>query len=466
MKSATVSLFYDKRRGHNSIKLLLTFERKQRMYATGFKVENDTWERLKNNADREKPDGKIKDEDFLNLWTELWNQPSRYNGRKPMGLVHIARGIVSGMGPNFTFEKFKEALDNYGKEEPANTSDLIGLIQAKAKSMKEGGHINTSNIYELVAKSLLRFVSTLTNDERLKMGLPGLQRRTNVKEPIPVSGLYFHHITKHFLTLYEEWMLTAGKAPQSAKKAPTGNSPTTVGMYCRHLRAVFNDAIEAGIITREQYPFGKKRYVIPAGNNIKKALTKDQILTLFDYECMPGMEQRGRDLWFFSYLCNGMNMADICKLRWKDINLKEETLSFIRQKTSRSRKGSQTKIRVILQAETVAILDRWGTKPKSPNAYVFPFLKDDMTAEQRLNTVKQVTKMTNKHIGRIAKAVGISFPVRTYEARHSFATILLQSGAPLAFISEALGHTYIKTTQRYFSSFDLGQAKSFLSALL
>jgi site-specific recombinase XerD len=44
-------------------------------------------------------------------------------------------------------------------------------------------------------------------------------------------------------------------------------------------------------------------------------------------------------------------------------------------------------------------------------------------------------------------------------ARHSFATILKNSGAPVAFISETLGHTSSKTTESYLKSFESEQRK-------
>ncbi len=56
-----------------------------------------------------------------------------------------------------------------------------------------------------------------------------------------------------------------------------GNSLTTVGIYIRPLRALFNQAIRDGIIAPESYPFGKGRYQIPAGRNVKKALSLNDI---------------------------------------------------------------------------------------------------------------------------------------------------------------------------------------------
>lgn len=47
-------------------------------------------------------------------------------------------------------------------------------------------------------------------------------------------------------------------------------------------------------------------------------------------------EGRARDLWLFTFLCNGINMEDIAKLRYKNILL--STIVFIRSKSERSKK--------------------------------------------------------------------------------------------------------------------------------
>jgi len=42
----------------------------------------------------------------------------------------------------------------------------------------------------------------------------------------------------------------------------------------------------------------------------------------------------------------------------------------------------------------------------------------------------------------------------THTARHSFASVLKRSGANIAYISESLGHSDLKTTENYLASFE------------
>ena len=53
----------------------------------------------------------------------------------------------------------------------------------------------------------------------------------------------------------------------------------------------------------------------------------------------------------------------------------------------------------------------------------------------------------------IGEALGYG-SITSYWARHSYATVLKRSGANIAYISESLGHTDIKTTEAYLDTFE------------
>jgi integrase len=155
-----------------------------------------------------------------------------------------------------------------------------------------------------------------------------------------------------------------------------------------------------------------------------------------------------------------MNLADVFRLRWKDVDLDAGTTTFIRQKTTTTRKAKQVKITASLFDESRANINRAST------SYLFPYLDDAMDARRQKAVIRQLVKITNHYMGRIGQALGIQGEVNTYAARHSFATILLRSEAPVAFISQSLGHTSLKTTEDYLGSFEDEQTKKYLNNLL
>jgi len=79
--------------------------------------------------------------------------------------------------------------------------------------------------------------------------------------------------------------------------------------------------------------------------------------------------------------------------------------------------------------------------------------------------VNQFTQVTNKWTKDFCKELQFNLTLTTYAARHSFATILLRSGAPITFASQRLGYTRIMTTQKYFAGFDLAAQAEDIKAL-
>lgn len=480
MQPATVTLFYDTRRVTGKVsfvRLSVYADRKQKLYSTGEKVSADEWkflERTKGGLP-----GTVKDEQRRALWQRFYGRFTDESGRAEDGYLIRAQNVLSQLGDGFTFDAFADTLANYGKqkEKPAEQTDVIAALLNKAASMSNAGRVGNAELFDLAAKSLRRFVNSFTDAERKEFLNVTVPRRKTTG-PRPAATLRFEHLTPDFLTTYEQWMLHYGKTSRNKLKPDEGSpaSLTTTGIYLRHLRAVVNDAIEAGVIPRSVYPFGPNGYVIPAGSNPKKALPKSDIDKIKAYKPMPGtMEQRSHDLWLFTYYCNGINLTDICHLTWAQVDLKAGKLTFVRQKTSRSRKQNQTQITAHLRPETTAIIDRWATTDRNPGNYVFPFLtapagtperdRTGMDARRRKDVVKQITLITNRWMRKIAVSLQIDADVTTYAARHSFATVLLKSKASLAFISKSLGHTNLKTTESYLGSFDDDEAKAFLTAL-
>lgn len=305
--------------------------------------------------------------------------------------------------------------------------------------------VDKDNVYD----AFKRYSQKLRQEDRVKTAI-SYECACNSLSKFK-SAVSFSEIDKDFLEKYESWMLKQG------------SSLTTVGIYLRSLRALINEALEDGIITSQQYPFGKKKYQIPSGRNIKKALTLEEVGKIFTYSTDNETEVKYRDFWNFSYLAQGMNIADIANLKYSNIH--GDRLEFIRKKTAGTRREAKP-ISVLITEDMQAIIKKYGNKKISNETYLFPILKPGMTAEEQVKTIAQFVKQVNKYVGEIAGKVGITGKkVTTYVSRHSFSTILKRSGASIEFISEALGHADFKTTQSYLDSFDKETKKQFADAL-
>ena len=224
-----------------------------------------------------------------------------------------------------------------------------------------------------------------------------------------------------------------------------GLSYTSINIYMKALKAVMNEINPNG-----KFPFGKGKYEIPSSSPRKLALTKDQIRKLINFKG-TSIEEKYRDLWLFSYLCNGINFRDLLFLKYSDIENGE--ICFIRAKTKQ--KNSHPRIiRAVITQEMQDIMVRLGNGAYgAPDAYIFPFATPRMTPMEMCHLVRRITNSCNRSLRNIAIKLRIP-PFTTYSARHSFATILQRSGVEIDYISECLGHSNLEITRVYLAGFD------------
>ena len=352
---------------------------------------------------------------------------------------------------------FPELGQRFRKEEKEIQTDLLAIesdYKEKAENLgifnfdafeklfeiKRGDLINVFWHYESLIKEMKdsnRFGTALTYESSLKSLKSFLQAKRG-KEP---KQLHFQEVTVKFLESYESWMTDKEE-----------KSLTTVGIYLRALRVIFNKAMDQKVIDKEIYPFGIRKYEIPASSNTKKAFDSDQLQKLF--QAVPKIEEqeKAKDYWFFSFVCNGMNIKDIVYLKWRNIN--DGQIEFVREKTKRTKKAKQKTIQVPLTDFAKSFIEKYGNSDRSKNSYVFPIINDDMSEEEKDQKKRSFTRFINQHLKNLAKDNGLNGDISTYWARHSFATTAVRKKASLEFVSEALGHSDLKTTKNYFAGFE------------
>jgi integrase/recombinase XerD len=315
---------------------------------------------------------------------------------------HI-KDLVKGEG--FSIEALNKRMSRGAKD------SILAAFYNRIATLNKSGRIGSAIVFDCTLKSIEKF------------------SRKDIK---------FSAITADWLKRYEKYMLDLGR------------SYTTVGMYMRTLRTIINEGKSQGIISNAQYPFGPDKYKIPTGIGRKMALTLSQIGEILKYPLLNDKDRMCRDLWLFSYLCNGINVNDMLKLKYSDIH--DGEIRWYRLKTINSSKEKK-RITAILLPEMQQIIDKWGNPEREPDNYIFSFLHERLTPLDEKNIVKNTTRMINERMKNIGKALEYG-NISTYTARHSYATVLKRSGANIAFISESLGHTDLKTTENYLDSFE------------
>ena len=89
-------------------------------------------------------------------------------------------------------------------------------------------------------------------------------------------------------------------------------------------------------------------------------------------------------------MCNGLNVKDIARLQYKNIN--GNKITFIRAKTEKTAKQDQKIISVPINDEIRQIIKKWGIESKNPNEYVFGIINNDDSTEQQFHKIKYATK--------------------------------------------------------------------------
>jgi len=254
-----------------------------------------------------------------------------------------------------------------------------------------------------------------------------------------------------------------------AKKAISdGMRQTSLSMYLRTVRSVYNSAVKTNIIDRSLYPFtqneGKDgKFQITEGEGTHIALTVFQMSQIVKMEFSPYTPalRRSRDLFLLIFLMGGINIGDLLCLKWG--NLKNGEITFKRKKTITTTRKKEVIIHIPVTDSVKKYLDLYGTPDMNPDDYIFPFMQGAKNKADIKRITKNFTRIMNKHLAKISKELDLP-QISTYVARHSFATITKNSGASESFIKEALGHSSLATTQRYLKGFEGEQRKEIFKA--
>ena len=303
----------------------------------------------------------------------------------------------------FTFQLLNSRLKGAGM------TTINDLIKLRIEDLRQQERI----------ASMKRYISTLT-----------------ALENYAGNKIYIADITPEWLAGFQNKRLAEGKAQN------------TIAIALNALKTILNEALSNGLIKPADFPFGRNKFIVREGEGRKLALTAEQVAILAQYEGSPALCKH-RDIWLFMFMCNGISIADLARLKYS--NISDGEICFIRQKT-RNSVSKRKYIRVPITKPMQDIIDKWGNA-YHPDAYIFPILSGTETATQAFYKVGHYMRNMNHHTNILGEILGLG-PITTYTARHSFATALKRSGVNVAYISESLGHTNIKITETYLAAFE------------
>lgn len=328
-------------------------------------------------------------------------------------------------------DKVNEIIQKLNKKESYTAGDVIAYWRHKTNEGWLMGYATTLSV-ELIEKGQFRTAKAYGTVSR------GLTAFNNGSD-IPLD-----QINTTLIKAFE------------AQLKENGKQPNTISYYMRNLRAIYNKAVCAGRILKDEKPFSgvftgveetKKRALTSIEVNKFRDINFDELLKGYrpnskQYRHLKSLNCAWR-LFFFCLYAQGMCFVDMCYL--KKSHLKDNVIRYYRKKT-----GKQIEVPVNEGMRT--IIDSFKQE-MGDSEYLFPPLAG--AGDNLQQKYETALRMQNRRLKKLALLTGLEKNVATHVARHSWASILKNRMQPLSVISEGLGHSSEKMTRKYLASFDL-----------
>lgn len=205
-------------------------------------------------------------------------------------------------------------------------------------------------------------------------------------------------------------------------------SSSTIQRYLGYLKAIFEFGIKQDMISR--HPMAKWSKV--------KEPKLDMKLTIKDLErilqhAAPHLAWAIEVEWA---LGARPGATELFAIKWSDVDFESNIIHVRGTKTSDSNRL------VPFGPEFRARLKEMGDKAETEYLVEYKPTGKDRKARP--------LKKLRTSWGNAVRRAGIAYPVRMYDIRHLFATVMLAGGADLAAVSALLGHSSIHTTQKHY----------------
>jgi len=230
-----------------------------------------------------------------------------------------------------------------------------------------------------------------------------------------VSDLAFSQLTEDFIKQFEQYVI----GEVGLKQSTCYNMIVLIKKVCK---LAYREGAADSLLFDNVH-------VDKGDNRLPKALDKDALdkLKALRFDGLDGDMETSRDVFLFACY-TGAAYCDLMALNREHLVRDDEGnlwLKFSRQKTG-------VLCRVKLLPEALRLLEQLHSDARET---LLPY----MNYATYLSCLKA-----------ISLRVGLSLPITTHTARHTFATLVtLEQGVPIETVSKMLGHSTVRMTERY-----------------
>lgn len=240
------------------------------------------------------------------------------------------------------------------------------------------------------------------------------------------TDVMLESLSRDLMESYESWL------------RQRGISPNTISFYIRILRAVYNRALEEGLVENRD-PF--RKVYTGVEKTVKRALPMNIIKKIknMDLTFKPELEY-ARDMFILSFMLRGMSLIDMAFLKKND--LRNGYVTYRRRKTGQ-------KLMIQWTKDMQAIVDKY---PTHHGDYLLPIIRNPHSIA--IYAYRNAGYVINRQLKSLAVSLELPIPLTMYVARHSWASAARAKGIPTSVISEGMGHDSELTTKVYLASLD------------
>ena len=200
-------------------------------------------------------------------------------------------------------------------------------------------------------------------------------------------------------------------------------APHSASLHLRHLKAIFNKAIDWGYLDKN--PFRGIKLRIPEQS--PSFLSKEELQLIVEKENNPMLAS----LYRFAFY-TGLRLSEITNVEHNDCDLNRKIIN-VKNKDGFTTKSKKERIVVMNKV----VYDMLINMEKNLS-YVFNKEGEKFNPTYVSKSFKKCVRLTQ-----------LNNSIHFHTLRHSFASCLIQKGATLYVVKQLLGHSNFSTTQKY-----------------
>jgi site-specific recombinase XerD len=222
-----------------------------------------------------------------------------------------------------------------------------------------------------------------------------------------------------------------------------GLAPSTINTILNALHRFFAFLQEQGQLTHQ--PISRRRHQVLVPQTLPKPMAQADLVRFF--QVIDALHDRTM---FLLMLRCGLRVGEVSALTWSVIDGEARSI--------RIDNGKGQVDRVVYYSPDVEhALRQWRRLQPADLQYVFPSpLKPGSPLSVR--TIQRL-------MARYLTAAHITAPYSPHALRHTFATHLLNAGAPLEVVKELMGHRSISMTLRYTQLYEATKRRQYDQAM-